>query len=89
VRLTGEFTSLEEPTDDPDAVILLVLLADGPNFVESERQIEPEGPMQKLKLSNVNSISWFSSTSGLLLVKGKKVVKFMIPMPRVPTIGAN
>jgi hypothetical protein len=45
VRLTGEFTSLEEPTDDPDVVILLVLLADGPNFVRSERRVEPEGPM--------------------------------------------
>jgi hypothetical protein len=57
VRLTGEFTSLEEPTDDPDAVILSVLLADGPDFVVSERRVEPEGPMQKLKLPNVNSIS--------------------------------
>jgi hypothetical protein len=57
VRLTGEFTSLEEPTDDPDAVILSVLLADGPDFVRSERRVEPESPMQKLKLPNVNSIS--------------------------------
>jgi hypothetical protein len=57
VRLTGEFTSLEEPTDDPDAVILSVLLADGPDFVGSERRVEPEGLMQKLKLPNVNSIS--------------------------------
>jgi hypothetical protein len=45
VRLTGEFTSLEEPMDDPDVVILSVLLADGPNFVGSERRVEPEGPM--------------------------------------------
>jgi hypothetical protein len=57
VRLTGEFTSLEEPTDDLDVVILSVLLADGPNFIGSERRVEPEGPMQKLKLLNVNSIS--------------------------------
>jgi hypothetical protein len=57
VRLTGEFTSLEEPTDDLDAVILSVLLADGPDFVGSERRVELEGPMQKLKLLNVNSIS--------------------------------
>jgi hypothetical protein len=57
VRLTGEFSSLEEPTDDPDAVILSVLLADGPDFIGFERRIEPKGPMQKLKLPNVNSIS--------------------------------
>jgi hypothetical protein len=43
-RLTGEFTSLEEPTDDPDIVILSALLADGPDFVGSERRVEPEGP---------------------------------------------
>jgi hypothetical protein len=45
VKLTVEFTSLEEPTDDPDAVILSVLLADRPDFVGSERRVEPEGPM--------------------------------------------
>jgi hypothetical protein len=38
-------TLLEEPTDDSDAVILSVLLADGPDFVGSERRVEPEGPM--------------------------------------------
>jgi hypothetical protein len=57
VRLTDEFTSLEEPTDDPDAMILSVLLADEPDFVGSERRVEPEGPMWKLKLLNVSSIS--------------------------------
>jgi hypothetical protein len=57
VRLTDEFTSLEEPTDDLDTVILSVLLADGPDFVGSERRVEPEGPMWKLKLPNVSSIS--------------------------------
>jgi hypothetical protein len=36
-KLTGEFASLEEPTDDPDAMILSVLLADGTDFVGSER----------------------------------------------------
>jgi hypothetical protein len=41
--LTDEFTSLEEPTDDPDIVIVLILLADGSNFVGSERRVEPEG----------------------------------------------
>jgi hypothetical protein len=45
VRLTGEFTSLEEPTDDLDAVILSVLFADGPDFIGPERLDEPEGPM--------------------------------------------
>jgi hypothetical protein len=44
-KLTGEFASLEEPTDDPDAVILFVLLADGTDFVGSKRRVEPEGPM--------------------------------------------
>jgi hypothetical protein len=29
------------------------------------------------------------STSVLLLAKSKKAIKFMIPMPRVPTVGAN
>jgi hypothetical protein len=57
VILTGEFTSLEEPTDDPDAVILSVLLADGTDIARSERRVEPEGPMWKLRLPNVSSIS--------------------------------
>jgi hypothetical protein len=55
--LTGEFTSLEEPTNDPDIVILSALLADGPDFAGSERQVEPKGPTQKLKLPIVSSIS--------------------------------
>jgi hypothetical protein len=42
--LTGEFASLEEPTDDPDLVIVSVLFVDGPDFAGSERQVEPEGP---------------------------------------------
>jgi hypothetical protein len=44
-KLTGEFALLEEPIDDPDAIILSVLPADGTDFVGSERQVEPEGPM--------------------------------------------
>jgi hypothetical protein len=32
---------------------------------------------------------WISSTSRLLLAKGEKAVEFMIPTPRVPTVGAN
>jgi hypothetical protein len=43
-RLTGEFASLEEPTDDPDLAIILVLFLDGPDFAGSERQVEPDGP---------------------------------------------
>jgi hypothetical protein len=44
-KLTGEFASLEEPTDDPDDVILSALLADETDFVESERRVVPEGPI--------------------------------------------
>jgi hypothetical protein len=88
-KLTGEFTLLEEPTDDPDIVIVLILLADGSSFVRSEGQIEPESPTQKLKLPIVNSIFWFSSTSELLLTKSEKAIEFMIPTPRVPTVSAN
>jgi hypothetical protein len=44
-KLTGEFASLEEPTDDPDAIILSVLPTDGTDFVESERRVVPKGPM--------------------------------------------
>jgi hypothetical protein len=88
-RLTGEFASLEEPTDDPDLAIISVLLVDGPDFAGFERQVEPEGPTWKLRLPNVNSIFLFSSTSGLLLAESEKAVEFMIPTPRVPTVGAN
>jgi hypothetical protein len=88
-KLTGEFTSLEEPTDDPHIVIVLVLLIDGSSFVGSEGRIKPESPTQKLRLPIVNSIFWFSSTSELLLAKSEKAVEFMIPTPRVPTVGTN
>jgi hypothetical protein len=37
VKLTGKFTSLEEPTDDSDTATVLDSLADGPSFVGSER----------------------------------------------------
>jgi hypothetical protein len=43
VRLTGEFASLEEPTDDPDLAIISVLLVDRPDFAGFKRQVEPEG----------------------------------------------
>jgi hypothetical protein len=57
--------------------------------VSPERRIEPENPTQKLRLPIVNSIFWFLSTSELLLDKSEKAVEFMIPMPRVPMVGAN
>jgi hypothetical protein len=62
-------------------VIVLILLADGSSFVESEGRIEPKSSTQKLKLPIINSIFWFSSTSELLLAKSKKAVEFMIPTP--------
>jgi hypothetical protein len=55
--LTGEFTLLEEPTDDSDLAVDTVFLADGPEFVRSERRIVPREPMQKLRLQIVRSIS--------------------------------
>jgi hypothetical protein len=88
-KLTGKFISLEEPTDDPDIVIVFALLADGSGFARSERRIELENPMQKPRLPIVSSIFWFSSTSELLLAKSKKAIEFMIPTPSVPTVGAN
>jgi hypothetical protein len=44
-KLIGEFASLEEPTDDPDVVILSALPTDGTDFIESERRVVPEGAM--------------------------------------------
>jgi hypothetical protein len=44
VKLTYEFTSLEESTDDFDIAAIVVFLADGPDFVASERRIEPKEP---------------------------------------------
>jgi hypothetical protein len=64
-KLTSEFTSLEEPIDDADIVIVLILLADGSSFIESEGRIKPEGLTQKLRLPIVNSIFWFLLTSEL------------------------
>jgi hypothetical protein len=55
--MTGEFTSLEEPSDDSSITFVLGLLADGSGFVESERRDEPDGPTKMLKLQIVNSIS--------------------------------
>jgi hypothetical protein len=88
-RLTGEFTSLEEPSNDSNVSSVSGLFADGSGFVESERRDEPDGPMRMLKLPIVNSISRFSSSSELLLAKSEKAVEFMVPTPRIPTVGAN
>jgi hypothetical protein len=57
VKLTGEFTLLEEPTDDSDIAAVTVFPTDGPDSVRSERRIEPKDPTQKFKLPNVRSIS--------------------------------
>jgi hypothetical protein len=56
-KLTGEFTSLEEPTDDFDITIVVVFLANGSDFVESERRIEPKDLTRKFRLPIVRSIS--------------------------------
>jgi hypothetical protein len=56
-KLTGEFTSLEESSDDSNVSSVSGLFADGSDFVESERRDEPDGPMMMLKLPMVNSIS--------------------------------
>jgi hypothetical protein len=57
VKLTGEFTSLEEPSHFSDIATVLDSLADGPGFAGSERRIEPKDPMRKFKLPIVRSIS--------------------------------
>jgi hypothetical protein len=56
-KLTGEFTSLEEPSDDSDITIVLDSFADGPGFAGSERRIEPSDLTQKFRLAIVKSIS--------------------------------
>jgi hypothetical protein len=88
-KLTGKFTSLEEPSDDSSITTVSGLLADGSGYVESEMRDEPDGPMRMLKLPIVNSVSWFSSAFILLLAKSEKAVEFMILTPRFPTVGAN
>jgi hypothetical protein len=34
-------------------------------------------------------VIWFLSIFELLSEKSKKGIKFMIPMPKLPTVGAN
>jgi hypothetical protein len=81
VKLTGEFTSLEEPTNDLDIAIVLISLADGSSFAGSERRVEPEDLTRKFRLPIVSSISLFPSSSRLLLAKSEKAVEFMISTP--------
>jgi hypothetical protein len=56
-ELTGEFTSLEEPSDDSIIATVSGSLTDGSGFVGFERQVEPEGPIKMLRFPIVNSIS--------------------------------
>jgi hypothetical protein len=56
-KLTDEFTSLEEPTDDSDIAIIAVFAADGSDSIGSERRIEPKEPMRKFRLPIVRFIS--------------------------------
>jgi hypothetical protein len=58
VKLTGEFTLLEEPTDDFDIVADAVFSPDGPDFVGSERRVIRKDSTQKLRLLIAKSISW-------------------------------
>jgi hypothetical protein len=57
VKLIGEFTLLQEPTDDSDITAVVVFPADELDSVGYERRIEPKEPTQKFKLPNVRSIS--------------------------------
>jgi hypothetical protein len=57
LKLTGEFTSQEEPTEVSDFAAEAICSADGPKFIGSERRTEPRDPMQKLRLPIVRSIS--------------------------------
>jgi hypothetical protein len=56
-KLTGEFASLEELTDDSDNAIVLTSLADGSDETRSERQIKPKDPTRKFRLPIVKSMS--------------------------------
>jgi hypothetical protein len=57
MELTGEFTSLEEPSDDSDIVSILDLVADGPGYAGFERRIELSDPTRKFRLPIIKSIS--------------------------------
>ena len=48
--LAGEFTSLEEPTEDAGAAAAVKFIADGPEQIGSERRMTPCVPTRKSKL---------------------------------------
>jgi hypothetical protein len=55
LMLTGEFASLEEPTEFSEVVA--GLLTNGPKGIGYKRQRVPRDQMQKLKLPIIRSIS--------------------------------
>jgi hypothetical protein len=56
-KLTGEFTLLEELSDDSDIATVSGSLADGSVLIGSERRIEPNDPTRKFRLPIIKSIS--------------------------------
>jgi hypothetical protein len=57
VKLTGEFTLLEEPTDDFDIFAVAVFLVDGSDFIGFERRIEHKELTRKFMLPNIRYVS--------------------------------
>jgi hypothetical protein len=55
LKLTGKFTSLEEPTDDSNVIVDAVFSVDRSDLVESEKRIVPREPTQNLRLLIVRS----------------------------------
>jgi hypothetical protein len=55
--LTGEFSSLDEPTDASRVVRIVVSHADRPDFTGSQRRTEPDDPTQKLRLPIVRFLA--------------------------------
>jgi hypothetical protein len=49
--LTGEFASLEEPTEVVEVATTVGLLANGPERIGYERRRVPKDPKQNLKLA--------------------------------------
>jgi hypothetical protein len=58
LTLTGEFSSLDEPTDASMVVVFVISFADGPDSIGSERRVEPRGPTQNLRLVVVRFVSY-------------------------------
>jgi hypothetical protein len=56
-KVIGEFTSLEELSDDSDIATVSGSLADGSGFIRSKRRIEPSDPTRQFRLPIVKSIS--------------------------------